>query len=163
MAAPVRRTARVLLLDPLDRLLLFRFDDPQLLTEGRTSTVFWATAGGGVEPGESYQEGARREVREETGLTDVDLGPVVWTREKTVIFQQGPTHFVEQYFIARTAVTEISVDGQEEYEKQFLRGHRWWSPDDLRRTDELIFPEGIADLLAPILAGTLPTEPLRIV
>ena len=124
--------------------------------------MFWATVRGGVESDESYEEAARREVREETGITDVELGPVVWTREKTVAFQHGTVHFVEQYFLGRTDADVISTKGQDEYEKQFMRDHRWWSLDDLRQADEVIFPEGIAELIAPILAGALPAAPVRL-
>jgi len=35
----------------------------------------WSTVGGGVEPGESPAEAAKREVREETGL-EIEVGPV---------------------------------------------------------------------------------------
>ena len=43
-----------------------------------------------------------------------------------------------------------------------MRDRRWWSLDDLRRADEVIFPEGFAELVAPILAGVLPAEPGRL-
>ena len=48
----------VLLMDDLGRILLQHRDD------GR-----WGLPGGLMEPGESFEETARREVREETGLT----------------------------------------------------------------------------------------------
>ena len=55
-AAP-RRAVRVLLLDEADRVLLVRFHD------GERS--WWCTPGGGIEPGESAVEAARRELHEE--------------------------------------------------------------------------------------------------
>ena len=58
-----RLTARVLLFDPRGRLLLVR---------GRATPAaelsFWFTVGGGVEPGETLEAGALREVAEETGI-----------------------------------------------------------------------------------------------
>jgi 8-oxo-dGTP pyrophosphatase MutT (NUDIX family) len=43
-------------------------DDGRLLLHRRTQNRLWSTSGGAVEPGESLEETARRQLREETGL-----------------------------------------------------------------------------------------------
>jgi 8-oxo-dGTP pyrophosphatase MutT (NUDIX family) len=65
----VRPTARVLALDPAGRVLLVRCDH-----DGR---VFWVAPGGGVEPGETFEAAARRELREEAGIALAAVGPCV--------------------------------------------------------------------------------------
>jgi ADP-ribose pyrophosphatase YjhB (NUDIX family) len=57
-----------MVLDPDDRVLLFRYDD------GPPNGRHWCTPGGGLNDGEDYPTGARRELAEETGWTDVPLG-----------------------------------------------------------------------------------------
>ena len=77
----IRSAARAIVLDPDDRILLVRFEFP----DGK----FWATPGGGIEPGETPEEAIRRELAEEAGLTSVAIGPVVWTRLHIVPFVGG--------------------------------------------------------------------------
>jgi len=54
----VRRAGRVIVLDPEDRVLLFRYDD------GPPNGRHWCTPGGGLNDGEDYAAGARRELAE---------------------------------------------------------------------------------------------------
>ena len=68
-----RPTARLILLDPADRVLLFSAEDPR--------SRVWFTPGGGVHRGESLEAAAVRELAEETGhvRAEADIGPLVAT------------------------------------------------------------------------------------
>ena len=97
----IRRTARVLLMDELSRVLLFQGQDPS-----NPSDIYWCPVGGGIEPGESPEDAARREVREETGLIDFDLGPHVWNRQDKYSFNGRNYHVSEAWFLSRVSAFE---------------------------------------------------------
>ncbi len=77
----IRRAVRALVVDPADRVLLVRFEFP-------TVTV-WATPGGGVEADEDDEVALRRELDEELGLVDVEIGPHIWSRRHIIPFLDG--------------------------------------------------------------------------
>ncbi|SEK98633.1 NUDIX hydrolase [Haloferax larsenii] len=57
-----------------------------LLIRHSNSPDEWGTPGGGHEPGESLEETARREIREETGV-ECSLTGVYWARQKTIVHE----------------------------------------------------------------------------
>lgn len=155
----VRPTVRVVLFDPLDRVLLYRFEDDRIRDPADPDAVrtkwFWALVGGGIEPGEDLHAAAVRELREETDLSAVALGRVVLEREKVLAFDGEPILFQERYVIGHTRVTTISWDGVEAAERAVFREHRWWTLAELRTTTDTVFPEGLGDLVARLTGATV--------
>jgi 8-oxo-dGTP diphosphatase len=154
---PIRPTARVVLLDRRDRILLMK----GRLPGAADAPGFWFTIGGGVEPGETYPEAAAREIREETGILDFTLGPVVWVREG-VLHMPGPVRMVEQYIVARCEGAEPDRADWDALEREFIDDIRWWTLQELMTTQDGVFPPGLARLLPDVLAGAWPAEPLAI-
>ena len=132
--------------------------DPEL-----TTPSYWFLPGGGLEPGESFHEAAVRELWEETRISGVEIGPCVWLREQVLRFPFGELMlFHERFFPVRVEGVEVSIDGLHGIEADAYAAHRWWTLDELRSTDEVVFPERFAQHVEPILAGSLPTAPVWI-
>ncbi|MEW6471154.1 MAG: NUDIX domain-containing protein [Actinomycetota bacterium] len=143
----LRRTAKVLLVDEHQRVLLFRGIDRTRPETG----PWWFAVGGEIEPGEDSVSAAVRELFEETGLRIVDPGPVVLTRRFAWDFEGSAYDQEETYFLVRTDEFEPVAEAWSETERATMTGHRWWSVDDLRTTKEKVYPEGLADLLPDLL------------
>ncbi|TDC79565.1 NUDIX hydrolase [Streptomyces hainanensis] len=152
-----RRTARVLLLDAAERLLLFRMAPPSGGAE-------WLTPGGGVGRGEPLAAAAARELWEETGLraAPAELGrPVALTGGYADLgWKRG--RFEDVFFLHRVDTHEVDTGRMEPYERGTTTGHRWWPVAELATTAERVIPLGLPELLPGLLAGRLPAEPVRL-
>jgi 8-oxo-dGTP pyrophosphatase MutT (NUDIX family) len=153
-----RRAARVVLLDDRGQLLMLRAHDPA----DSAKPAWWEIPGGGIDPGETSADGARRELYEETGIR-AEIGPCIWRQHN--VFDFAGLHFDQQEY-----VHVAWCDGDNEFrpthlewiEAQAFEGHRWWALDDLLASDEPVLPPRLREFLPPIVAGDLPTEPLDI-
>jgi 8-oxo-dGTP pyrophosphatase MutT (NUDIX family) len=146
MSLRERPAARLLILDPLNRILLFRFTPP-------AGESFWATPGGAVDPGETYAQAGMRELFEETGIV-ADIGPEVAQRRVEFVTIEGePVTADERYFLIRVDACAISSEGHTELERRVMTGHRWWNLHDLPASSEIIFPEDLADLIDRVAQG----------
>lgn len=155
-APRLRPTARVLVLDAQQRLLLICFEDSALPTPR-----VWITPGGGLDPGETYEQAAVRELWEETGIR-APLGPCVWTRRHAFRYNGQLVLLDERYFVVRAESTEISTANVTDWERVAITEHRWWTAGELACTEEPIAPRCLREVLPPVLAGEYPPVPLAI-
>ncbi|MFF3289674.1 NUDIX hydrolase [Streptomyces sp. NPDC003023] len=151
-----RRAARVAVLGPDRSVFLFRYDNEEV-------GVHWAMPGGGLEAGEEPREGARRELREETGWTDLEPGPLLCTWEHDFTRAGVPVRQHEHIYLARGPRREPTGDVAAAHAEDRILRRRWWTPDELAGAAEALWPPQLPSLLAGLPEGRLlPPEPVNL-
>ena len=137
----VRRSARIIVLNPQGQVLLFRFDVPE-------RPPFWVTAGGECEPGESFEEAARRELLEETGITADPGAQIACTTPEFITVEGEPVQADERYFVVHVTDAKISTAGHTELEQKVMTQHRWFAHAELAQWPEAIFPDNLGAIIS---------------
>jgi G:T/U-mismatch repair DNA glycosylase/8-oxo-dGTP pyrophosphatase MutT (NUDIX family) len=148
---PVERLAvRGLVVDEAGETILLRWQRPQ-------GSSFWITPGGAIERGETELEALRRELGEEIGLVDPELGPCLWSRSFTYPMLGSWRIQRERCFLVPVRRAEVEVQlltGED------VHGARWFTAAEIMSSDELFAPARIGELLAEIVRDGPPDEPI---
>jgi ADP-ribose pyrophosphatase YjhB (NUDIX family) len=139
----LRRAGRVIVLDPQGNVLLFWYENPP------PNGPHWATPGGGLDDGETFHQGATRELAEETGWTDVAVAPdVIDDRTFTMDYMGEPVRQHERLFLARVDVPERGLGRVEAMHiHDGIAAWRWWSLGELDARSEVVWPENLSVLI----------------
>jgi 8-oxo-dGTP pyrophosphatase MutT (NUDIX family) len=139
-----RRASRLLVIDRRHRVLLLQYEDD--------GGKWWATPGGGVQDGESFESAARREAREELGLTGFPIEPL-WQAVNEFEFRGVHQRQTENFFLIRANGSDIIVDRDVaiEHAIEGIVAIRWWSCSELRLTNERVFPVDLPTRIESVL------------
>jgi 8-oxo-dGTP pyrophosphatase MutT (NUDIX family) len=153
-----RKAARVVLLNQDRHVFLMRASDPI----DPYKAPWWEIPGGGMHSGESSADGARRELHEETGITEVEIGPCIWRQH--AVFDFGGYHFDQDEYIHVAWCTHGTYRpaALEALEAAAFEGADWWTLDDVLATTEQLLPVRLQEFLPAIVEGELPHPPLDI-
>ncbi|NNN34118.1 GNAT family N-acetyltransferase [Streptomyces sp. S3(2020)] len=134
-----RRAARIAVLDPEGAVFLLRYDNVEV-------GIHWAMPGGGLDPDESPVEGALRELREETGWTDLAAGPLLctWEHDFTHV-SVGPVHQHEHIYVTHGPRREPTGPHlAAAHTEDGILTWRWWTREELREAAEAMWPPDLA-------------------
>jgi double-stranded uracil-DNA glycosylase len=148
-----RPAARALVLDENGRTLLvqFRDDDGQ---------VWWATPGGGIDEGEDVEAALRRELAEEVGLDDFELGPEIWTREHTFAWRGTIIRARERIWLVEVPHHEPAP--RVDLAAELVADVRWWTTEELAHATETLVPQRLPELLHSLRTEGPPRSPIDV-
>jgi ADP-ribose pyrophosphatase YjhB (NUDIX family) len=147
---PLRDAVRAIVVDPDERVVLMRYS---------STPPVWATPGGGSKPGETDEEVVRRELAEELGLDEFELGPCVWIREHEFDMEH---HRGQRERIHLVRVEAFEPAPRVDLAAEWVTEVRWWTVPEIEASGEVFSPRRLAALLRDLFERGPPDEPLDV-
>ena len=157
MPAPIHRTAaRLLPVGPDDRVLLLQAQDP-----ARPGDLHWVSVGGAVDPGETHEQAALRELAEETGI-EADPATIVGPIGTGIHpFSWAGVDYISHstfFAIPMAGDVEVHFGGLEEGEVGNIFRAGWWTAEDLAADGSAASPD-LPDMMRAAVAAVHTERP----
>ena len=153
----IRNAARALLLTPSKHILLVRFEFP--------AGTRWALPGGGLDDGEDHVTALRRELIEEVGLHNPEIGPHSWTREHRIPFINGQWDGQREHIhlvrVPQVFEPQPSLDW-DTLNAEYLFELRWWHIDEIAAAQTTFAPTGLHKHAMNIIEDRIPSLPINV-
>jgi 8-oxo-dGTP diphosphatase len=155
----LRPAVRALVVDPAERVLLVRFEFDDVGT-------VWAPPGGGIEPGEERLEALRRELAEEVGLLEPEIGPCLWIRTHLFALSNRWDGQRDHVHLVRSPPGWEPAPGMSwaQLNAEHVMELRWWTLEELTSSGRAtrFAPQGLADLVLHVFRHGPPAEPFDV-
>jgi len=127
-----RESVRVAVLDNQGRVLLLRAVLP--------TEEWWELPGGGIEPNETREQAAIRELSEETSIAIDELRAHLGTVDTNFTFNGRRYLQREAVFLASADAVAVKLPPPDPDPAARHTEYRWWRADELADTEEQIHP-----------------------
>ena len=122
--------AKAVLVNPEGRILILR--EAKTYEQG-TNIGRYHGPGGRINPNETYEAGLRREVEEETGITDLELSYPIYVGDWWPVIKGVPHHIVGIFSLCKTKTSAVRLSSEHD-------GYKWIKPEE-RNLYDIMEPE----------------------
>lgn len=121
--------------------------------------------GGKIEDGEDKYTAVRRELFEETGLTEkeVEFGKGVWQGELVLLMSGIQTLIKQSFILAKTRKINVTLEHLTPEEKPVAKSLKWFSVNEIKNSKDIIYPVGLHEYLSDLINNGCPDKPIKIV
>ena len=152
----IRKSARAIVINNKNQMFLFQYMFDYL----EDSKAIWITPGGSLEEGELFEDALKREVYEELGVQLTKESPEVYYRNPIYTLQSGEkVQSVEKFFLVVLEEDTFSFDHWTESEKKRMLAGKWWSVDEIEKSEEEFFSKDVVRILKELSGRKLAEEP----